>query len=110
MTIAECCFSSLGRDAIGADIDLIDAAIPTTSQLFGETPSRIVISFSPEDRERVEALIGDCPYEVIGTVNSDMLHIVVNGDTAVSAPVVDLQAVWEMSLENRVSHITAAKA
>ena len=44
--LAELCFSSLGREAIGADVNLEGTLSPTT-HLFSESPSRIVISFGP---------------------------------------------------------------
>ncbi|MEQ1646484.1 MAG: AIR synthase related protein, partial [Pyrinomonadaceae bacterium] len=73
VTIAECAFSSLGRDAIGAEIDLVESGLSSASLLFGETPSRIVISFSAESAEKVYALIGACPFAVIGKVAGTLL-------------------------------------
>src|SRR5262249_45628522 len=53
VAIAECCFSSLGREAIGAEVKLNLNGLSNEGLLFGETPSRIVISVSPENIERV---------------------------------------------------------
>ena len=55
VTLAESCFSSLGRDAIGADVDLKGELGPT-ALLFSESPSRIVISF---DSEEANTIAGD---------------------------------------------------
>jgi phosphoribosylformylglycinamidine synthase len=49
VALAECCFSSLNHEAIGAEIQLTsnyDGAI----ELFSETPSRIIISFAESAR------------------------------------------------------------
>src|SRR5260221_12884264 len=44
VALAECCFSSLNRKAVGADIELPASLSPTTL-LFSESPSRIIVSF-----------------------------------------------------------------
>ena len=47
VAIAESCFSSLGRPAIGAEISVQESTLSPAALLYGETPSRIVISFAP---------------------------------------------------------------
>lgn len=98
VAIAESCFSSLGRPAIGAEIAIQESALSAASLLFGETPSRIVISFSPDKEARVKELVGDCPMFELGRVTGDTLNIAVNGKTLVSAGVDELQAGWSGSL------------
>src|SRR6476659_8465643 len=44
VALAESCFSSLGRDTIGAKVNL-EGTIGPTSLLFSESPSRIIVSF-----------------------------------------------------------------
>src|SRR5690606_14908141 len=46
VALAECCFSSLGREAIGAKVDLSSNGLSKEAVLFAESPSRIVISFA----------------------------------------------------------------
>ncbi|MEQ1644407.1 MAG: phosphoribosylformylglycinamidine synthase subunit PurL [Pyrinomonadaceae bacterium] len=104
VTIAECAFSSLGRDAIGAKIDLVDNGLSSNSLLFGETPSRIVISFSAESAENVYALIGVCPFAVIGKVAGTSLKIAVDGTIALDSPVADLEAAWTNSLGDQLEN------
>ena len=87
VAIAECCFSSLGRKAMGSEIDLDSNGISAESLLFGETPSRIVISFKPENIENVKMSAGDCPFEVIGTVGSDNLNISINQEKKIKASI-----------------------
>lgn len=98
VTIAESCFSSLGRDAVGAEINLGDKGLTREALLFGETPSRIVISFSAHDTERVTSLVGRCPLEVIGRVRGDTLNIAAAGEDLLKADVAELERGWNNSL------------
>jgi phosphoribosylformylglycinamidine synthase len=72
VTLAESCLA--GR--IGADVHLEDGLAPAAS-LFGETQSRIVVTVSEADAEKlVEHLIErNVPYGVIGTVGGERLTI-----------------------------------
>ena len=110
VTIAECCFSSLGGDAVGASIDLATPGLSSEAILFAESPSRIVISFAADDLDRVKTLVGDCPFTVLGAVADDVLRITVDGKEAIGSPVVELEAVWETALEMKLqARIAAAK-
>ncbi len=104
IAIAESCFSSLGREALGADIQLSANGLSVASLLFGETPSRIVISFSPEDLINVTALADSCPFEVIGRVDVDMLKIALDGESQISAPISELENAWRDSLRSRLEN------
>ena len=55
VALAESCFSSLNRDAIGADLNL-SGVLPASTLLFTESPSRIIISFSEQQRESIAAI------------------------------------------------------
>lgn len=102
VAIAECCFSSLGRDAIGASIELA-ADISLEAALFGESPSRIVISFAPAFAERVKQIVdtAKCPFKVIGHVGASDLKISV-GEESFSLAVSELEMIWRISLEKRL--------
>jgi phosphoribosylformylglycinamidine synthase len=100
VAIAESCFSSLNRKAVGAQIELTDANLSTEKLLFVETPSRIVVSFAPENLGNVKEAVGDCPFQVIGKVTGKNLKIKANGETAVSATVAALENIWRCALEN----------
>jgi phosphoribosylformylglycinamidine synthase II len=108
VAIAECCFSSLGRDSIGADINIADSDLSTQALLFGETPSRIVISFSPKNLERIKEIIADCPSEVIGKVTGERFSVRIGGPKAFDAAVVELEAAWKDSLQQRLETIRKA--
>jgi phosphoribosylformylglycinamidine synthase len=103
VAIAESCFSSLGREAIGASIELASNGLSAEAILFGESPSRIVITFAAENLDRVIPLIGDCPFAVIGTVGDDTLNIKIDDNNVISSPVSDLESIWESSLESSLT-------
>jgi phosphoribosylformylglycinamidine synthase II len=103
VALAELCFSSLGREAIGAKVDLTGALGPT-SLLFSESPSRIIISFNPSDAEAVEEIAkrNNASFVVLGTVGGKRLRITVNGDEAVAADVSELETAWRSAISNRL--------
>ena len=70
VAFAESCFSSLGRDAIGADVNLEGSLDPTT-HLFSESPSRIIISFDPADTDAVREIAerNNAPFTILGRVD-----------------------------------------
>ena len=98
VAIAECCFSSLGRDPIGAAIDLESNGLSSEAFLFGETPSRIVVTFAPAHLERIKSAAGNCPLTVLGTVGGDALKISVDGNARISETVGELEQGWCDSL------------
>ena len=104
VAVAECCFSSLGRKAIGAQINIDNSDLSPESLLFGETPSRIVISFKPENVENVKMAAGDCQLEVIGQVGGDNLNIAVNNEPRVTSLIADLETAWSDSLKSSLEN------
>jgi phosphoribosylformylglycinamidine synthase len=108
VAVAECCFASLGRDAVGASVDLPSNGLTNESLLFSESPSRIVISFSSENLEAVSEIIADTPFAVIGKVESDTLNISIDEKKSLSSPVAELEAVWETALEKQLESSASA--
>jgi len=111
VALAECCFSSLNRAAIGANISLpqtlpegLSSSLPTSSVLFSESPSRIIISFPAASLDAVEAIVNreNCPFIIIGHVGGDRLRITVGDDEAISADVGELEAIWRGSLAKKL--------
>src|SRR6185295_125649 len=74
VALAESCFSSLGREAIGAEIDLEGELNPTTL-LFSESPSRIIISFDAADADTVYEIAerNNAPFAILGRVGGHRL-------------------------------------
>ena len=99
VAIAECCFSSLNHEASGATIELTANGLSREALLFGESPSRIVISFAAENLDKVREIAGACPFEVIGRVEDDVLKFSIDGKQVISSPVSELEGYWESSLE-----------
>jgi phosphoribosylformylglycinamidine synthase len=99
VALAEGCFSSLGRDRIGVEINL-DGDLAPTAHLFAETPSRIVVSFDPSARARLEEIAAgqNCPLHVIGRTGGTRLLINHNGDELVSQDIHELETLWRASL------------
>lgn len=100
VAIAESCFSSLGRHAIGAEISLNSSGLSHESLLFGESPSRIVISFAAEHLETVKNIASDCPFQVIGKVTGNELRISIGGENMICLPIGELESAWTDRLKN----------
>jgi phosphoribosylformylglycinamidine synthase len=101
VALAESCFSSLGKDAIGTGVDLT-GTLDTTALLFSESPSRIIITF---DREAVEAIrqiaeSNNAPLAILGNIGGPELKISVDGTQVLTAPVADLESTWRSALSN----------
>jgi len=103
VTLAESSFSSLGRDAIGAEVDLKGPLGPTVL-LFSETPSRIVVTFASSDAGAIQEIAerNNAPFAIIGRVGGTRLVINVNGSEAIDAAVSELEAGWRTALSDKL--------
>jgi len=103
ITLAELCFSSLGRDAIGADVELKGELGPT-ALMFSESPSRIVISFDAADANKVQEIAerNNAPFAIIGRVGTSDLKITVDGTEVVATSVSKLEEVWRTALSSKL--------
>jgi len=112
VTLAESCFSYLNRPALGADIDLT-GEYSITARLFGESPSRIIISFAEAalgDIEETVARAG-CAMTILGRVNSDRLRIQSDGADVIDLTVLEMEIAWRSSLAQRLqAEVMAAGA
>jgi phosphoribosylformylglycinamidine synthase len=107
VALAECCFSSLNRPAVGAEINIPNAlangaaeSLPVASVLFSESPSRIIVSFPASSRAALESLAERerCPFAVIGEVGGNRLRITLDDEEAISTAVSELENAWRTSL------------
>ncbi len=101
VALAECCFSSHGREGRGASVELNDGgALSSVAHLYSETPSRIIVSFDASSRARFEELASEanCPLHILGQTGGTRLSINVNGAECVSQEVNELEAAWRASL------------
>ena len=102
VALAESCFSSLGRDAMGAEVALKSKGLSDAALLFSESPSRIVISFASEDLDKVKAIAVDLPFEVIGKVTTADLAITIDVSESLAEPIEELEHLWRHSLEDNL--------
>jgi phosphoribosylformylglycinamidine synthase II len=106
VALAECCFSSLNRRGVGAEIvtGAATASLSSTMMLFSESPSRIILSFPASSRAAVETLAAraNCPLAILGNVGGDRLRIKVGEEEAVSVAVSELENVWRGSLAKKL--------
>jgi phosphoribosylformylglycinamidine synthase II len=103
VALAECCFSSHNRRAVGAEID-VTGELDCATRLFSETPSRIIISFEQSalgSLEQIAAAAG-CPMTVLGHVGADVLRIKSNGETVIELAVGDMENSWRSSLKQKL--------
>ena len=103
VALAESCFSSLNRNAIGADLNLT-GTLPASGLLFSESPSRIVISFDSAQREAISAIARqqNVPLTILGNAGGNNLRIRVNNESAIDQPVTDLEDAWRNSLPQKL--------
>jgi phosphoribosylformylglycinamidine synthase len=103
VALAECCFSSLTRDGVGAETDF-KSTLPTTTLLFSESPSRIIVSFEASARSDVEKMaeLAGSPFVVVGQVIGKQLRISANGEEAIATEVSELENTWRNSLSRKL--------
>ncbi|MEW6244854.1 MAG: phosphoribosylformylglycinamidine synthase subunit PurL [Bacillota bacterium] len=92
VALAECCIER----GLGARVDLGDDRLPLPLLLFGEGPSRIIITCAPEHLNEVR---GGCeeagvPCRVLGTVGQDVLHITRAGKACLRVSVNNIISRW----------------
>ncbi|MBI3106659.1 MAG: phosphoribosylformylglycinamidine synthase subunit PurL [Candidatus Rokubacteria bacterium] len=102
VAVAEACVS--GPAPIGAQIGLPAAPRPDLA-LFGEGPSRIVVSVPADARRAFEALMAEfvIPWRWIGVVGGERLDVRMGGELAVSVPVMQIAREWRNGFERHVS-------
>jgi phosphoribosylformylglycinamidine synthase subunit PurL len=109
VALAESCFSSYRRTALGAHIDLSEHAQLSNinealALLFAESPSRIILSVPPERVEQLQALAqqAGAACAVIGTVGGEQLTIACGGETVIEADVASLEEAWRGALSSHL--------
>jgi phosphoribosylformylglycinamidine synthase len=95
VAIAESCFSSYRREAVGCDIRL-EGELSAAALLFAETPSRIVISAIEQNVGAILALARehDVAASVIGRTKGEQLVIQVNGEPIIDRKLTEVESAW----------------
>ena len=103
VALAELCFSSLNRAAVGAEIELT-SKLTVNSLLFSESPSRIIISFAQSESAAISEIAArhNSPLTILGRVRGNALTIEMNGEQVVTAPVEQLENVWRTALPRKL--------
>jgi phosphoribosylformylglycinamidine synthase len=103
VALAECCFSSLNREALGADID-ITGEYDIVTRLFSESPSRIIISFDQASLGDIEEVMAAaaCQMTLLGNVGSDFLRIESDGEEIIQLDVTEMEKAWRSSLAEKL--------
>ena len=98
VALAESCI--WGRT--GAEVALPDTpgGVRLDARLFGESPSRIVISARPENVARIEEMAAKAgaPLHVLGEVGGEALTIEVDGRRQVSEKVAEMARIWREAI------------
>jgi phosphoribosylformylglycinamidine synthase len=123
VTLAECCFDSLGADVSavarsakadargakaashGVEVDVQGvAAAPGWRDLvtlFGESASRAVVSVSPEHVDRLLAMAAaaNLPAARIGVVGGDRIRVSIEGVRVLDEPLAATELIWSTAIE-----------
>ncbi|UCH12139.1 MAG: phosphoribosylformylglycinamidine synthase subunit PurL, partial [Candidatus Omnitrophota bacterium] len=102
VTLAESCISNKNR-MLGASIKL-DEAIRKDAVLFGEAPSRIVVSAGRDNLASLETIAKkhSIPYKVLGNVGGDNLAISCGQVMAIDLPLTTLSDTWRNAIPSRL--------
>jgi phosphoribosylformylglycinamidine synthase len=97
VAIAECCVT--GPEPLGVTVTLPGAS-RVDELLFGEAPSRIVVTTAPGDVERLIQVVGEwaIPARILGHVGGDRLELRVGAEPRVSLGVAALADAFENGL------------
>jgi phosphoribosylformylglycinamidine synthase len=111
VALAECCIASGVEGGaltaapppfLGAAVTLPASALRPDVALFGEGPSRVVLTCAPDDDDALSALAQGLPLTALGTVGGDRLRIAVQGSATIDLPVAELRRAYE-SLPQRLA-------
>jgi phosphoribosylformylglycinamidine synthase len=102
VALAESCVS--GSRPIGATVKLSESLRPDLL-LFGEAPSRIVISFDPAKEAEVRAIVAQhgAPFAILGATGGRNLSIYGPKGQLLEVPVADLSAAWRGGFRSLVT-------
>ena len=93
---------------LGADVDLGSASTVAGAAgrpdlaLFGEAPTRVIVTVAPELLGPLEATLGELPHRVAGRVTGAHLRCTMNGKELFAVPVSELHSAYE-SLPQRLA-------
>jgi phosphoribosylformylglycinamidine synthase subunit PurL len=103
VALAEACIT--GPEGVGCTVTLPDAGPRADLTLFGEGPSRVVVSVETSRATGFEALMTESaiPWRWIGTTGGDRLRIAVGSDTVIDAALGTLGHAWRTGFERHLT-------
>jgi phosphoribosylformylglycinamidine synthase II len=103
IALAECCFSSLNRKAVGAEVEL-PGQLPVQARLFSESPSRIIVSFSEAVLRQMEEIAADlaCPLTILGRTGGEHLSIKADGEDVINLSLNEVESAWRTALSSKL--------
>ena len=112
VAIAESCFPSYRREAVGCEVNL-EGELSTAALLFAETPSRIVLSAVDSNVAQILNIARELNITatVIGRTNGERLKIDVNGEQVIDRRVAEVESAWRGVLAStlEISSLIAAE-
>jgi len=98
VSLAECCFARPGKP-IGCDIDFT-AAMRPDFELFGEDPSRIIVTLSGDDETQLQEIARrhNIPLQKIGRVRGSNLKI----NNVIDLPVAELETIYRQAIAKKM--------
>ena len=102
VALAESCITGPAR--IGADVSL-EAQGRADAVLFGEGPSRVIVSVEPARAREFEALMAESaiPWRWIGTTGGDRLAIRTGGGAVVNVGLAEIDSAWRSGFERHMA-------
>jgi phosphoribosylformylglycinamidine synthase len=107
VTVAECSFDT-GGIGVEVSIDRVhvagDTGMNVSAALFGESPSRVVLSVGQDDVTTVleRASAASVPVRVVGQTGGNRLRMAVGGQIVIDQSVDDAERVWSTAIEQCV--------
>jgi phosphoribosylformylglycinamidine synthase len=102
VALAECCYSTLHREPIGADVQ-IPSHLEVRKDLFGEVSSRIVLSTGNPSELRKRAVQAGLNSYDLGKVGGKRLILNYEGVRAVDVSIDELESAWRQALPKLLS-------
>ncbi len=86
---------------IGVTVNIAGRDLPPEYRLFGEDASRVVLSCDPTRLPRIKQVAHEfgVSLDVLGETGGDRVEITIEGKSAISASITDLQQAYEGALE-----------
>jgi phosphoribosylformylglycinamidine synthase len=105
VALAESCIT--GPKPLGADIEL-NGDMRADALLFGESQSRIVISFSEDKLQEIKTLVqkAGVPFSVLGSLGGQDFQIKINQQKIINENILTLEDIWKNSLSHYGNRVT----